>query len=41
MVDWMGVRFWEWRSVPSVTPPQLENAVTASCKRYKPKHIKD
>jgi len=27
----MGVRFWEWTRVSSVTPPHVEDAVTASC----------
>jgi len=27
----MGVRFWEWARALSVIPPQVENAVTASC----------
>lgn len=31
IVDWMGVRFWEWTRVSSVTPPHVEDAVTASC----------
>lgn len=33
MADWTGARFWEWKTLPSVIPPQLENPVTASCKR--------